>query len=173
MVELTIRLRRAAWCPLMSASSVATLCEAELRRFVLPAFVECFFATMNKQALGGCARTDLASTRRPRHRHRRSYHPGRLTSHGFRGFDNYRLPSQAALRNTWQHHTRHHDEADYRSASKSSARCGWNGVRACWMAARAPPVWRIEKLAMARPTEAVWVLAHTIRTGVSRRRYAR
>ena len=53
-----------------SASSVATLCEAELRRFVLSAFVECFCATMNTQALGGCTRTEPASTRRPRHRGR-------------------------------------------------------------------------------------------------------
>lgn len=37
---------------------------------------------------------------------------------------------------------------------------------------RAPPVWRMAKLALAEPIAALWVLAHTMRTGVTRNRNA-
>jgi hypothetical protein len=45
-----------------------------------------------------------------------------------------------------------------------------SGFRASWIAARAPPVWEMPKLAFARATAAVCVLAHTMRTGVTNRR---
>lgn len=40
------------------------------------------------------------------------------------------------------------------------------------MEVRAPPVWRMAKLALAEPIAALWVLAHTMRTGVTRNRNA-